>query len=84
MLPYTIQWYRNFFLKEVKILPTIRDEHSYLKYGLQRCKKAVPNPHHYPFFCFPCGQYHKEIKEHDGLKKHIRNAKRWKKEMGYL
>jgi hypothetical protein len=45
--------------------------------------KRIPNVRKLPFFCFPCGRYHKELKNHDNTQKHRRNERKWRKKMGY-
>ncbi len=81
MMPNTMQWFRWTFLKEVKHLPSAKEEKSYLD-AAKRGRHVVPNPHHFPFFCFPCGQYHKDIGDkHDQTIRHLRNEVRWQKEV---
>jgi hypothetical protein len=85
MIHHTIQWFRNYWFKEVKALPKKKYEDSFLKSLLQG-RQIVPNPHGWAFFCFPCGEYivDDDLEKHDALRKHIENSKRWHKEMGYL
>ena len=53
------------------------------EYRRRKNKTLKQNPHNYPFFCFPCGQYHGDLEKHEAKKSHKRNMKRWRTEMGY-
>jgi hypothetical protein len=46
-------------------------------------KEKKPNPKKLPFYCFPCGKYIADLEQHNALKSHIKNSRRWRTEMGY-
>jgi hypothetical protein len=43
-------------------------------------RKPKPNPNHYPFFCFICGEYHPDLEHH----KHTQKEEEEWENSGYI